>query len=278
MKKFLSVLLAVALVCSLTVPVLADETEEDVTETVNYEEQEPSDPTTDEETTTESDNAPIADGEEDAAHPADEPAEESHWYDAAVQTVTEQGVMTGGDSGFDPDGVATRAAVVQTLYNMAGRPAADNTIPAFPDARGKWYETAARWAQQYSITTGDENGRFNGDHGITRAELAVFLYRYALYEGVFVTCDGDLWAYRDGTLVPGWAAYAMQWAVGYRVVNGTSDGYLVASATATRAELAQTLTNFIAVIRPEDATMGTVPGEGATPLPMEGHGAHTAEG
>lgn len=233
MKKFLSALLAAALICTLAVPALADGAEED--------------------------------------------AAESHWYDAAVQNMMEQGIMTGGDNGFAPDGRATRATVVQALYNMAGRPKTADQMATFPDIQGKWYEDAARWARQYSVTAGAEVGRFNGDDSITRTELAVFLYRYAMYAGIFVTCDGNLLVYKDGALAPEWGAYALQWAVSYKVINGTPDGYLTPGATATRAELAQTLTNFINLLQPEDMAKGTVPGKDPTPLPMADHGTHAPQ-
>ena len=298
MKKLLSVLLAVAMLLSLAISALADETEENAAVAANQEDQEADNTATDEEGAAETtdqedpDNDTVTDGEniadqeasdvespttdgEDAAE--EDTVVESHWYDAAVQTVMDKGIMTGTDNGFAPEANVTRGTVVQVLYNMEGQPEILNKMSTFPDAQGKWYEDAVRWAQQSGITTGNGSGSFNGDASVTRAELAVFLFHYASSKEIFMTCDANLLDYVDGELVAGWAIPALQWAVSYQVINGTTDGWLNPKKTATRAELAQVLTNFITVIQPEDTSKGTVPGKDPAPLPMADHAAHTPQ-
>lgn len=44
------------------------------------------------------------------------------WYHDAVDYVTAEAIIQGKDDKFDPDGVTTRAVMVQALYKMAGTP------------------------------------------------------------------------------------------------------------------------------------------------------------
>lgn len=173
----------------------------------------------------------------------------SAWYAAAAKTVMEKGIMQGTGNGFEPDKLVTRATVVQTLYNMEGKPEVANKMATFPDAQGTWYENAVRWAEQAEITNGDGSGSFNGDAAITRAELVVFLNRYAERKGQdAVAAEVNLLDYADGELLTEWAIPSFQWAVGNKIVSGktTEAGNMLAPGdTATRAELAQILCNYI---------------------------------
>lgn len=172
------------------------------------------------------------------------------WYDQAVKTVTEQGIMKGTGNGFEPDGVVTRATVFQALYNLSGAPEQENRMITFPDAQGKWYEKAARWAEQVEVTNGTGAGLFEGERNITRQELVTILHRYVRQRGVDVSLGENvnlLAGYLDAELVSVWALEPIQWAVGSGVVAGKTTGAgltLAPEATATRAELAQVLTNI----------------------------------
>lgn len=169
------------------------------------------------------------------------------WYDDAVAAVTEQGLMTGTGNGFDPDALVTRATVFQTLYNLEGRPAAEDA--AWPDTDGKWYESAARWAKSAGLAQGTGAG-FEGDRAVTRAEIVVILARYAQYKGDDLRAgDGVelLSRYWDAELLARWDVDAFRWAVGAGIISGKTDGSGAALApgqNATRAELAQILVNF----------------------------------
>lgn len=173
----------------------------------------------------------------------------SAWYAAAAKTVLDKGIMQGTGNGFEPDGLVTRATVVQTLYNMEGKPEINNKMATFPDAQGTWYENAVRWAEQAEVTNGDGSGRFNGEDAVTRAELVVFLNRYAQQKGHNgAAADVNLLDYADGELLTAWAIPSFQWAVGNQILSGktTETGSLLAPGdTATRAELAQILCNYI---------------------------------
>lgn len=172
---------------------------------------------------------------------ADEPAETAQpWYAEAQDYVTQRGLMTGTDKGFEPQGTVTRATVFQTLWNMEGKPVSDSA--SFPDAEGKWYAASAAWAFESGLTTGD-GVSFSGDRAVTRSELVTILYRYAQFKGADVSVgeDTNILSSDDAFDIPTWAVSAFQWAVGAGVITGKEDGRLDPNGTATRAELATVL-------------------------------------
>lgn len=169
--------------------------------------------------------------------------EAGSWYAAAAKKVIDNGLMSSTGNGFDPAANVTRATVFQTLYNLEGKPEVTNKMATFPDAQGKWYENAARWAEQMELTTGTGNG-FEGDRQVTRAELVTVLSRYAEKKGHAATAEVNLLDFADGEALVEWAIPGFEWAVGAKVVSGKTGNLLAPNDTATRAELAQILTNY----------------------------------
>ena len=170
----------------------------------------------------------------------------SLWYHDAIDYVLTNGLMNGyGNGKFGPMDNLSRAMLAQILYNMEKKPAVEIPAEQFPDvAAGSWYTDAVYWAKANGIVDGYSDGRFAPDDSITREQLVTMLWRYAKYKGQDVSATADLSTYQDGAQVSAYAAPAMQWACGTGVVQG-SNGKLMPSATATRAEVAQILQNFV---------------------------------
>lgn len=169
--------------------------------------------------------------------------EADQWYTAAAKNVMDKGLMSSTGNGFDATGAVTRGTMAQILYNMEGKPEVTNKMATFPDAQGKWYENAVRWAEQEGITQGNGTGCFNGDAQMTRAELVTFLNRYAEKKGQAASEEVNLQDYSDSNALDSWAVSAFQWAVGSKVIP-CEDGLLAPATTVTRADLAQVLTNY----------------------------------
>ena len=134
-----------------------------------------------------------------AASYSDVPA--GSWYAAAVQEVSDKGLMTGvTDTVFSPTGTVTRSTVITVLWRLDGSPAA--TIgERFTDVpEGAWYAAAADWAKGKGIASGNGKGAFEPDAAITREQLAVFLYNYARYKGDAVA-EGVLEQYADESAI-----------------------------------------------------------------------------
>ena len=166
------------------------------------------------------------------------------WYYDAVKHVYDNGLMDGvGNALFEPTTTTTRSMLVQILYNKEGKPAAAYT-GAFHDVPdGQWYTAAVEWANTAGVVSGDGAGGFTPGGKLTREQTAVILYNYAARAGYDTTSRGDTSAFSDAGSISPWAKDAMAWAVGAGLLQGSSN-LLNPQGTASRAEIAQILTNY----------------------------------
>lgn len=160
------------------------------------------------------------------------------WYYDAVQTVSDQDLMTGtSKTTFSPDAYVTRATVLTVLWRMEGAPNAVTSSMFSDVAKKDWYYTAAVWAKNLGIAEGYKDGRLGAGDLVTREQLAVFLYRYARYKSD-VIAEGRLDLYSDGDRVSKWAVPGMQHALGAGLMTGTTKDTLSPLGYTTRKELA----------------------------------------
>ena len=146
-----------------------------------------------------------------------------------------------GNGNFSPNAQLSRAQLAQILFNKEGRPGVNHLL-TFPDVASEaWYTEAVRWAAGQGIVSGYGDGTFGPNDPITREQLVVMLYRYM---GEPAVSGSSLGRFSDSGNVSGWASQAMSWAVANGVVNG-SNGALNPQGSATRAEVAQMLMNFV---------------------------------
>jgi hypothetical protein len=169
----------------------------------------------------------------------------NNWYYEAVQYVTEKGLMEGIGGGlFAPNTELNRAMLVTILYRLEGQPEAASAN--FTDVPGSsWYASAVNWAAANKIVEGYPDGTFAPTKSLTREEMATILYRYAAYKGYDTTATGDLSGFADGASVSSWAETAVIWAVDQGVISGMGGNVLNPKGTATRAQVAQVLMNYL---------------------------------
>jgi len=149
--------------------------------------------------------------------------------------------MVGDDKHyFNPTQSLTRAQFATVLWHMAGSPQVKAQSLFSDVSSGSWYETAITWAAINNVVTGTGGGKFSPNTTATREEVAVILWRYA---GQSATKD-NISSFPDKSDVSSWASFAMSWAVGEGIING-SDGKLLPKGTATRAQTAQILLNYM---------------------------------
>ena len=172
--------------------------------------------------------------------------DENAWYAEAVDYVISEGLMTGISADeFAPNGQVTRAAMVQILWAMAGKPVV-NYLMDFEDvSQDAWYAEAVRWAVSEGIASGVAEKVFAPDAAITREQLAVMLYRVEQKSGGGFT---GLWMfnldYADADAISEWAYEAMCWCTMKGVLSGRDDGTLDPQGTAARSECAQMLMKY----------------------------------
>lgn len=176
------------------------------------------------------------------------------WSYEGIQFCVMTGLMSGtSDTTFSPNGVTTRAQVVQVLYNLMEEPEVSGTTP-FTDLTADWYQDAVLWAYQTGVVVGTSDTTFSPEAPVTREQIAVILMEFAskVLQIESGETPADLSAYPDGGSVSDWARTAMADAVALGILSGAQDSngtlWLQPQAGATRAEVATILEGFCVVI------------------------------
>lgn len=99
--------------------------------------------------------------------------------------------------------------------------AASGLSPAFPDMTDHWANSHVAYLKTAGITTGDENGNFRPDAGISRQEFAVFLYRCLKPAQDFSAVE---LSFADAADIGPWAYESVRAMVALGVTNGTVNG------------------------------------------------------
>ena len=131
---------------------------------------------------------------------------------------------------FSPAASTTRGMLMTVLARQAGVDTSTGST---------WYEAGMTWAVDEGLSDGS-----NPNGSITRQELAVMLYRSAGAQ----PGTADLSGYADGDSVASWAADAVRWAVDEGILSGKSGNRLDPAGTASRAEVAVTMTQMARVM------------------------------
>ena len=164
------------------------------------------------------------------------------WAAEAVTFACARELFSGtGEATFSPDETMSRAMLATVLYRLEGQPeqALTNTYSDVSD--DAWYADSVAWAVENGIVNGYGDGQFGPSDSVTREQFVVMLWRYM---GSPEAADRDL-AFRDTDQVSSYALEALCWAVENGVLKGNGSGQLVPGGTATRAEAAQMLKNFM---------------------------------
>ena len=141
-------------------------------------------------------------------------------------------------------GSLTRLALVELLYDLAGRPQPGASF-AFMDVEGS---NAAIWAAERGIVSGDGRGSFLPLDTVDREQTAVILYNYALRVGGAepVEAGEALEGLLDGPAVAAWARPAVEFCLSNGIIPAAgirADLYLPSSPV-TRHEAQYFLTQL----------------------------------
>lgn len=167
--------------------------------------------------------------------------DEKAWYFEDVHKAAEYGLMVGGGGdAFYPTNNALRAHVIQTIYNMVGRPAVVYA-DVFRDVKQHdECANAVSWCVQEGILIETEDGMLDPTGNLSREEGVVYLYRY------LGSPDGDpelLNGFADADDISDHARSAMAWALETDILEVENDEIRPLDAI-TRAEWASLLVRF----------------------------------
>ena len=168
------------------------------------------------------------------------------WFYGAVEYVVDNGLMTGTSSTtFEPDAQLTRGMMATVLWAMSGGPVVNYAMDYTDVSDGDWYAEAIRWATSTGVVTGMGDGTYEPNAPITREQMMVMLYAYAVRAGYDVDQGGmSAREFDDYGEISGWAVTAMEWAVNTGMIGGKPGNILDPGGNATRAEVATILRNY----------------------------------
>lgn len=156
----------------------------------------------------------------------------SHWALPAIETLNTRGIIKGYENGtFKPEANITRAEAATLLSRMINQPVTSEI--AFPDVPKTHYAYAAiQEAAAAGIIKGRDNGKFDPDGKLTRAEMAAMMVRKDKLTGEGTVTFKDVKANH-------WAANDIRLLAINNLVNGYEDGTFKPDANIKRAEFAQ---------------------------------------
>lgn len=166
------------------------------------------------------------------------------WYNSAVQGSYENGIMSGVDGDkFAPTDKLNRGMMMQILFNINGKPSSNGNI--FDDiTNNAWYADAVSWAAQSNIVSGYGDGRFGPNDSISREQMAVILHNFCQYKGIKLpTVTNAIVTDKDN--ISSWAIDAVESIYKAGILSGKGGGAFDPKGTATRAEVAQMMMNFV---------------------------------
>lgn len=166
------------------------------------------------------------------------------WYYEDVSYVYQHELFNGSSpTQFAPEDKMQRCMMTTVLHRLAGKPAAGYSAVFRDIPEGQWYTEGTVWAGQTGVVSGVGDGLFDPFSNVTRQQIAVILYNYAVRMGYDVNMSAELSKFSDAEAVASWGRSAISWAVGVNIINGR-DGALVPDGDATRAEVAAMLHRF----------------------------------
>ena len=170
------------------------------------------------------------------------------WYYSAVKYVYENKLFNGTDKGFEPESSMTRAMLVTVLHRLDSSKES-KTHSLFSDVpKDTWYTKSVNWALDNKIVNGISEDRFAPDSEITREQLAVILYRYAVYNGYDVSlASTKISDFSDKEKISPYAVDAMNYITSIGVLNGREENILAPQDKVKRAEVAIMLKRFAEV-------------------------------
>lgn len=102
------------------------------------------------------------------------------FYEAGVEWMVAEGITNGtSPSTFAPGNHVTRGQLATFLYRYAGEPPVSGDTGFTDVPAGAFYADGVTWMVAQGITKGTSPTTFDPNAGVTRGQLAAFLYRYA---------------------------------------------------------------------------------------------------
>ncbi len=175
------------------------------------------------------------------------------WASTYIYVCQEAGIITGfTDGSFQPDASLTRAQAA-TIIALALELTEGESAVSFSDvAEGKWYTSYITLCASNNIISGYENGTFQPEKSVTRAEFATMVARALSLTSTGNACFKD----DDGTGNWAWASTYIYACYENGIISGFTDGTFLPASTITRAQAARMIAVAAGYAEPTTATQG----------------------
>lgn len=173
--------------------------------------------------------------------------DEGKWYTEGILWCYKHGYMAGvSETLFGRKSNVTRAMFVTILAKIDGADTSSYTEMSFTDVpAGQWYSNSIEWAASNGYAAGIGGGQFGRKADVSREQITLFFYTYSSLNGIDVSNKADISSYTDLDSVHSWALDAVKWAVAKGLVTGVGENVLAPRASATRAEIALIVKNYV---------------------------------
>ena len=166
------------------------------------------------------------------------------WYYTYIEDAYNKNIIAGTtDTIYGPGETLTRGMASSLIYRMYGSPEVSYKA-IFPDVPdGEWYTDGIIWVSENGIMSGYDDGTFCPEWAITVEQFASIFYRLS---GSPAVSDADkaLSDYPDGYLVSGYAREAVVWAAQNNLLSGET---LHPATALTRSEAAKMLSVYTTI-------------------------------
>lgn len=170
-----------------------------------------------------------------------------HWAADSIRKAVQLGIVNGyGDGTFKPDKQVNRAEFIVMLARALKLPENASTAVAFTDAdkMAKWALPYIAQAEKRGLVSGYSDGTFRPDATITRAEMAVLIFRAAGLQKL-EEADKLSLPFADADGIPAWALPYVAALTNVGLINGTDGNRFDPEGIVTRA---QAVTIIIAML------------------------------
>lgn len=187
------------------------------------------------------------------------------WYTEEVNWCRENNIMAGTSStAFSPNMTMSRAMLATVLYRSAGSPEVAGLADFSDVPADAYYNNAAKWASDHGYISGYGNRVFGSNNPVTREQIVTILWR----------CEGSPAAaapdFADESSISTYAGSAVDWARANSIVSGVGNNRFNPKGTATRAQVAVILHNYLTTGAPGPSQSPfPVPSESPSPAPSE---------
>ena len=164
------------------------------------------------------------------------------WEADAVAFASAHELFSGtSETTFSPNESMSRGMLATVLYRLEGCPDQEGATTYGDVSSDAWYADGVAWVTENGIANGYGDGQFGPNDNITREQFAVMLWNYAGRPAA----SSQVLDFTDADQAGSYALEALCWAAENGILNGYSNGQLVPGGTATRAQAAQMLKNFM---------------------------------